>query len=112
MIITPEVVKQNESSEDVVHYCDIESSSQDFNPLRNYRSIYANNVVPRSYLRVTHQRVLLPSHTIPRTPINSDTLPSGPSSSGFNVNKKGSLRPVVKFLHRIGKLDLEKVPWS
>ncbi|CAH8636365.1 unnamed protein product [Schistosoma margrebowiei] len=102
VIITPEVVKRNESSEDVVHYCDIESSSQDFNPLRNYRSIYANNVVPRSYLRVTHQRVLLPSHTIPRTPINSDTLPSGPSTSGFNVNKKGSLRPVVKFLLRIG----------
>ncbi|CAH8654904.1 unnamed protein product [Schistosoma rodhaini] len=102
VIITPEVVKGNESNEDVVLYCDIESSSQDFNPLRNYRAIYANNVVPRSYLRVMHQRVLLPSHTIPRTPINTDILPSGPSSSGFNVDKKGSPRPVVKFLLRIG----------
>ncbi|KAH8863501.1 zinc C2H2-like protein [Schistosoma japonicum] len=103
VVATPEVSGSNEFGEkDVVHYGDIESGNQDFNPLRTYRAIYANNVVPRSYLRVNHRRVLLPSHTIPRTPIDTDKLPSGPCQSGFGVNSEGSLRPTVNFLVRIG----------
>ncbi|CAH8637571.1 unnamed protein product [Heterobilharzia americana] len=102
-VVNSEVTEPNDFNEkDVVHYGDIESGNQDLNMFRNHRVLYANSVVPRNHLRVTHRRVLLPSHTIPRTPINADTLPSGPCQSGFDVNEKGNLRPTVQFLLRIG----------
>ncbi|CAH8869415.1 unnamed protein product [Trichobilharzia szidati] len=90
------------SENDIVHYGDVESGNQEFNPLRSYRELYANAIVPRRHLRATHRWVLLPSHSTPRLPIDSVTFPPGPRHSGFDVNKEGKLRPTVKFLLRIG----------
>ncbi|CAH8869381.1 unnamed protein product [Trichobilharzia szidati] len=90
------------SENDIVHYGDVESGNQEFNPLKSYRELYANAIVPRKHLRATHRWVLLPSHSTPRLPIDSVTFPPGPRHSGFDVNKEGKLRPTVKFLLRIG----------
>nr|CAH8819937.1 unnamed protein product [Trichobilharzia regenti] len=101
--VNTETTQPDDSSEnDIVLYGDVESGNQEFNPFKSCRELYANTIVPRNHLRATHQKVLLPSHSIPRLPIVSKTLPSGPCDSGFGVNKERNLRPTVKFLLRIG----------
>ncbi|KAK4467562.1 hypothetical protein MN116_008853 [Schistosoma mekongi] len=80
VVTTPGITGSNKfGKKDVFYYGDVKSGNQDFNPLRTYRAVYANNVVPR----------------------NTDKLPSGPYQSGFSVTSEGSLRPTDNFLVRI-----------
>ncbi|CAH8856160.1 unnamed protein product [Trichobilharzia szidati] len=103
LAVNTETTETDDFSEnDIVHYGDVESGNQEFYPPRSYRELYANTIVPRKHLRATHRWVSLPSHSTPRLPIASVTLPPGPRHSGFDVNKEGKLRPTVKFLLRIG----------